>query len=490
MDTPTTPQPPLFDPSQGGAQGTSADNSSPAPTPSYGAWPETSYQPPVTPSVTPFAVMPRSAASEAAPSADSTIPQTAAPANVPANFQAPEPSSWGVQNWQPVNYGGYGVYGGWQPYVPVTDAQPPRRRTPWGALLVVVLLALLIGGAAGAGITHLLAAGTSAGSGQVVSLGSSSAPNVSVSSGTTTLQQDSEAVAAAVEPSVVKITAILPNGESVGSGDILTANGYIVTNDHVVQGGSSFTVRLATGQSYQATLVGQDAADDLAVVKINATNLKPIAFANSSQVQVGEFAIAVGNPLDLGEAATLGTVSGINGSASEAADGGPAGQLTGLIQTTAIINPGNSGGALVNLQGQLIGIPTLEEQNPDTRSASGLGYAISSNQVQSIAQQLIKQGHVTATDKGFIGIEAQDTQGGVLIAGFAADAAGISPAQQAGLQQGDVITAIDGQSVSDQNELAAAVAGRAPGAKVTITVQRGSSQVTVTLTLGQRPPNA
>ncbi|HEX6796816.1 MAG TPA: trypsin-like peptidase domain-containing protein, partial [Ktedonobacterales bacterium] len=334
-----------------------------------------------------------------------------------------------------------------------------------------------------------------------VVLGATSAPAITLSSSTATLQKDAEAVAAAVEPSVVKITSVAPGGEAIGSGDILTSDGYIVTNDHVVRGYSSYTVTLTNGKTYTATLVGQDPQDDLAVLKIAATNLKPIAFANASAVRVGAFAVAIGYPLGLQESATLGTVSALNGTASEAPSG-PASELTGLVQTTATIAPGNSGGALVNMQGQLIGIPTLEETNSETGAASGIGYAIPASRVQYVASQLIAHGQLTSTGQGFIGIQAQDVtpqlaaqdglsvQSGVLVTGFSNDAAGASPAQQAGLQTGDVITAVNGQAISGGDDLAGDLLTRAPGSQVTLTVVRGTSQMSVAVTLGERPANS
>ncbi len=370
--------------------------------------------------------------------------------------------------------------------------RPPRRRSSL-ILVAVLLLTLLVGGAAGAAIARATAL-----SGHTLVLGSTSAPAVSISSSTASLQQDVEKVAAAVEPSVVKITSVARNGEGIGSGDILTSNGYLVTNDHVVAGYSSYTVTLSNGKSYAAALVGQDPQDDLAVLKINAPGLTPIALADSSKVSVGEFAIAIGNPLALQEAASLGTVSALNGTASEAPSG-PASELTGLIQTTAAIAPGNSGGALVNLQGQLIGIPTLEETNPDTGTASGYGYAIPANRVEYVAQQLIANGHLTSTGQGFIGIEAQDVtpqvaaadglsvQSGVLVGGFANDAAGQSPAQQAGIHTGDVIIAVNGHAIAGGSDLASALLNLAPGTKITVTLVRGTAQQTVTVTLGERP---
>jgi S1-C subfamily serine protease len=176
--------------------------------------------------------------------------------------------------------------------------------------------------------------------------------------------------------------------------------------------------------------------------------------------------------------------------------------LTGLIETSAPINPGNSGGALVNLQGQLIGIPTLSATNPETgSSANSIGYAIPANRVSYVAQQLIAHGSLASSGQGFMGIQAQDVtpqlaaadglsvQNGVMVAGFANDAAGQSPAQQAGVQTGDVITAVNGQTVNTNDDLSSALLNDTPGAQVTLTIVRGTSQRTITITLGERPVN-
>jgi len=383
---------------------------------------------------------------------------------------------------------------------PPPPPQRPHRRWVGPLIAVALIIALGAGGAAGAALA-LHSAGTPTGSSSSVALGSQSAPSVNVSTNITALQQTVETVAKAVQPSVVEVTSTSPgqNGESIGSGDILTSSGYIVTNDHVVQGFSNFTVTLSNGVNKQAQLVGQDAQDDLAVLKISATNLTPIALGDSSKATVGEFAIAIGSPLGLRNTATFGIVSALNRTASEAPNG-PAGDLTGLIQTSAPFNPGNSGGALVNLQGQLIGIPTLSATNPESGgSANSIGYAISSNRVSYVVKQLIAHGSLTSSGQGFIGIEAEDVtpqlasannlsvQSGVLVAGFANDAAGQSPAQQAGLKVGDVITAIDGQTVNTNSDLAGALLSDTPGAKVKLTIMRGATQSTITVTVGERP---
>jgi S1-C subfamily serine protease len=367
-----------------------------------------------------------------------------------------------------------------------------RRRIPWKyGLAAFVLLAALAGGI---GIGRV-AFGTS--TSQVV-IGAPSAPAISGSSSASNVQQTLENVARAVEPSVVEITSIGNGQEAIGSGDIITTNGYIVTNDHVVDGYSSYTVTLQNGTQLQAHLVGEDPQEDLAVVKVSANNLQAISFADSSKVTVGEFAVAVGNPYGQRETATFGTVTATNRTESESPDG-PATVLTGLIQASAPIAPGNSGGALVNLQGQLIGIPTLGESSQQTGSTTTIGFAIPSNEVKTVAQQLIQNGHVASAAQGFLGIAGEDVtpglaaanglsvQSGVLVAGFANDTAGQSPAAQAGLQTGDVIIAVNGQSIGDRTDLAAAVATQKPGTQVSVTVVRGSSQLTIKLTLGARP---
>jgi S1-C subfamily serine protease len=219
--------------------------------------------------------------------------------------------------------------------------------------------------------------------------GGTSTTSTSVPSGTdieaTTIQ-----VIHHVDPSVVQVQGRGSGAGqgSVGSGEILTTSGYIVTNDHVVHGLASFTVLLADGRQIAARLVGEAPSEDLAVLKVSASNLKPIAVGDSSQVRVGEYALALGSPLGLEQSATSGIVSALNRQANEVVDGATF-TITGLIQTSAPINPGNSGGALVNLKGQLIGIPTLAAVEPSTGvAANGIGFAISSNRMRAIVRQL------------------------------------------------------------------------------------------------------
>jgi S1-C subfamily serine protease len=191
-----------------------------------------------------------------------------------------------------------------------------------------------------------------------------------------------------VDPSVVQVQARGSRGSGVGSGEILTRSGYIVTNDHVVRGLTSFTALLADGRRVPARLVGEAPTEDLAVLKISALNLRPIAVGDSSTVQVGEYALAIGSPLGLEQSATFGIISALSRQANADVDDHII-TLTGMIQTSAPINPGNSGGALVNLKGQLIGIPTLGAVETSSGvAANGIGFAISSNRMKAIVKQL------------------------------------------------------------------------------------------------------
>ncbi|HEU5439854.1 MAG TPA: trypsin-like peptidase domain-containing protein [Ktedonobacterales bacterium] len=331
--------------------------------------------------------------------------------------------------------------------------------------------------------------------------GSSAAvPTVAVPAAATDLEQTVQTVIRRVQPSIVEVQASGGSqGQSIGSGEVIATGGYIVTNDHVVRGSQQLAVVLANGQTAPATLVGEAPEDDLAVLKTNAANLRPISLGDSNAVLVGTFVLAIGSPLGLDQSVTSGIVSALNRTASEAPSG-PAGVLTGLIQTSAPINPGNSGGALVNLRGELIGIPTLGVSNPQNGQAvNGIAFAIPSNRVKFVADQLIKNGRVTSTGQGFLGITGVDvtpdiasTYGlpvdhGVLISDFVPDASGKSPAEQAGLRTGDIILTVNQSQIASSGDLAGVLLALAPGTRVQVMAQRGTSQQTVTVTLGERP---
>jgi putative serine protease PepD len=276
------------------------------------------------------------------------------------------------------------------------------------------------------------------------------------------------AVVHELSPSVVQIQT--PSG--LGSGVVFDRDGDIVTNNHVVGNSSRgpFTVT-AGAHSYGASLVGRFAPDDLAVVHVSGAHLTPAAFANSSSLDVGDFALAIGNPLGLRSSVSEG-----NGVA-----------LPLMIQTSAAINPGNSGGALADLQGRVIGIPTLAATDPELggSAAPGIGFAIPSNLVKDIATQIIQKGHVVNSHRAYLGVEIGDTNGpGVLVQSVTTG----GPAAKAGLVSGDLITSVNGHATPTVNELTSVVSELKPGRTVSLEVvtQHGAHK-TLHLTLGEFP---
>jgi S1-C subfamily serine protease len=204
-----------------------------------------------------------------------------------------------------------------------------------------------------------------------------------------------EAVIAKVRPAVVQVNVSTSNGSALGSGVIIDRRGYIVTNNHVVDGSQGIEVVLYNGTRLQAQLVGTDPADDLAVLKITppSSGLTVITLGDSSKLQVGQEVLAIGNPLGITQTVTNGIISALGRSVSEGQGGAT---IANAIQTDAPINPGNSGGALVDLQGNLVGIPTLSAIDPEFNTpANGVGFAIPSNRVASIVPQIIQTGSVT-----------------------------------------------------------------------------------------------
>ncbi|MDA8201258.1 MAG: trypsin-like peptidase domain-containing protein [Chloroflexi bacterium] len=311
-----------------------------------------------------------------------------------------------------------------------------------------------------------------------------SAAGVGTGAGTSlaALQGEFVNVIRRVNPSVV----LIETSTGLGSGVVFDSRGDIVTNAHVTAGATSFTVTLADGRSLKATLVGQFVPNDIAVVRVSASGLHPATFAGSSSLQVGDIVLAMGNPLGLQSSVTEGIVSAVGRTVSE-----PTGAaLPDVIQTSAAINPGNSGGALVNLNGDVVGIPTLAASDPQLGgAAAGIGFAIPSRIVRDLASQIIQYGHVVNSHRAYIGIEAADLSsgtptGGVLIYSVVSG----GPASKAGLQAGDVITSVAGQPTPSAGQLAAVLAGLKPGQTVPVRIMlQNGTQRTVNVTLGQLP---
>jgi S1-C subfamily serine protease len=294
-----------------------------------------------------------------------------------------------------------------------------------------------------------------------------------------------------IKPTVVEVINV---GTGLGSGVTITRDGYVVTNNHVVAGAHKIQVVLPSGKTVPAALRGYDPVDDLAVVKINAGNNLPTAtFGNADALQVGQTVLADGNPLGIVQTVTEGIVSATGRVVAEGQNS--PGRIYNAIQTSAPINPGNSGGALINLAGQLVGIPTLTAVDPEFNApATGVGFAIPSNTVRDISAQIIRYGKVEHSGIADLGIGAaavtpQIAQQynlpvayGVLIVGFAPS----SPAQKAGLKKGDIIITAGGTDITSEEALLTVLAHKKPGDTVKVTaVDLNGHQHTYTVTLGE-----
>jgi putative serine protease PepD len=283
---------------------------------------------------------------------------------------------------------------------------------------------------------------------------------------------------------VVKITT----ESGLGTGIVLDSRGDILTNDHVVEGANRFNVSFdSSNQTHSAKLVGTDPSDDLAVIKLTDTsglNLTPLTLGDSNTVQVGDTVYALGNPFGYTNSFSEGIVSGLDRSMTA-----PNGFTIGhSIQTDAAINPGNSGGPLLNGNGEVVGINAQIASNgsPDTGQGqnNGVGFAIPINTAKSVIGQLESTGHVS---HGYLGVATSDgNTAGATVANVQAG----SPAESAGIQQGDVIKSIDGKQINSSEDVVSAISGSHAGDKVTLSIERGGSTKSVTVTLGQQPTQA
>ncbi len=312
-------------------------------------------------------------------------------------------------------------------------------------------------------------------------------------------------VAASVRPATVLVSNIVqgrqsrsnPTGSEVpqgaGTGFIIDPAGYIVTNAHVVEGAQKLTVQLPPpdGRTFDATLVGTASSNDLAVLKITGDNLPTVPLGTSANLQVGEWVVAIGNALALdgGPTVTAGVISATGRDAQEpGATNGQAGPtLTDLIQTDAAINPGNSGGPLVNMQGEVIGINTL-----GSTEAQGIGFAISIDTAKPVIQQLIQTGKVSVP---YLGVSTTSVTPAVAASSNLPRTDGVyiqqvvagTPAAQAGVRQGDIIFGIDNTAVKDITTFQKVLQQHKPGDAIALKINRGGNEITITVTLGERP---
>ena len=276
---------------------------------------------------------------------------------------------------------------------------------------------------------------------------------------------------------------------SLGSGVVVSAQGYILTNHHVVEEADEIQVGMADGRTAKARIVGADPDTDLAVLKIDLNNLPAVTFGRSDQLRVGDVVLAIGDPFGVGQTVTMGIVSalgrtrlGIN-------------QFENFIQTDAAINPGNSGGALVDINGNLVGINSAIFSQ--TGGSQGIGFSIPVSLARNVMEQLIRAGAVT---RGWIGVEVRDltpeladlyrltTKRGALIAGILRN----SPADRAQVKPGDVLVGINGRPVADSSSMLNLIADLPPGREATLDVMREREQLALKVTVGKRPrsPNS
>ena len=273
--------------------------------------------------------------------------------------------------------------------------------------------------------------------------------------------------------------------EGEGSGVIVSPNGYILTNNHVVDHATDVTVIMPDKQEYKARVVGTDPKTDIAVLKVDAGGLEPITIGNSDRVDVGDYVLAVGNPFGVGKTVTLGIVSA-TGRANLGIE-----DYEDFIQTDAAINPGNSGGALVNDRGELIGINTAILNN-GSQGNEGIGFAVPVNVARKVMDQIISNGKVT---RAYLGVMAQEVSPRLAKAFNASQVSGAlvsdvtpdSPASRAGLERGDIIMAINGKPVNSSADLRMNVSLMAPGTRVDVKVLRNGANQTIPVTLAEMP---
>lgn len=303
------------------------------------------------------------------------------------------------------------------------------------------------------------------------------------------LQSDYETAIKNVLPSVVQIEA----GDALGSGIVYDTKGHVITNAHVVGDGSSFKVTVATGEApLSAKLVSSYPEQDLAVIQLDQASggLRPAKFGDSSKVQVGQIVLAMGSPLGLSSSVTQGIISAVGRTVTESESGGGTGATIGnMLQTSAAINPGNSGGALVNLDSEVIGIPTLAATDPALGEgpAPGIGFAIPAAMVKTVADQIIQNGRVTDSGRAALDITARTVlddsyqpSGAAVVTvekGGAADSAGLKP--------GDIITKVGSAQITTITSLAEALASDEPGEKVVVGYLRDGDAKTAEVTLGE-----
>ena len=417
-------------------------------------------------------------------------------------------------NYEPIQHQqsySYECSGGPQPSASQPASQPepaPQKKSGKAGKVVALLLACaLVGGGSGWGAAALAqkntagaAAPAAASSDASVMLeGKRQSAALQVASvDTSKLLTASEVYAQNVNSTVGITTSITTNyfgyqttAAAAGSGFILTQDGYILTNYHVVESSSSIKVTTYDGTSYDAQLIGYDESNDIAVLKIDATELTPVVLGDSDSVSVGDSVVAIGNPLgELTFSLTAGAISALDRPVTLSS-----GTTMNLMQTDCAINSGNSGGALFNMYGEVIGITNAKYSSSSSSSEASIdniGFAIPINQVRSIVESIIQNGYII---KPYIGVTVTDVSSESQSYGLPQGAAVRSvvegsPAAEAGLQENDIITAANGDAITGSNDLVKLVKAASAGDTLELTVYRQGQTVTVTLTVGEQKQDA
>ena len=403
---------------------------------------------------------------------------------------------------------------GYQPqysYQPQPDTAPeapqkPKKNRTGAKVTALVLSCALVGGAMGFGGSalqnHLAAKNADTEEAQQASVvyeGSRETSVINIAQIDTSKEMTPAEVYAQNVNSTVGIrTSITTNywgyqtqAAAAGSGFILSADGYILTNYHVVEDSNSITVSLYDGTEYDATLVGCDESNDIAVLKIDAEGLTPVVLGDSDNLNVGDQVVAIGNPLgELTFSLTTGVVSALNREVTLSSN-----VTMNLIQTDCAINSGNSGGALFNLYGEVIGITNAKYSSSSSSSEASIdniGFAIPLNHVKNIVKSIIETGSIT---KPYIGVTvssvSSEAQGyglptGAAVRSVEAD----SPAAKAGLEENDIITEVDGTAINSSTELVNYVGEKTPGDELTFKVYRQGEELELTVTIGEKTQSA
>ncbi len=402
------------------------------------------------------------------------------------------------------NYGGNANYGA--PFAqpnPTQGFEKPKKRKKSGVAMKAAALAIccaLVGGVCGGALgAKLVPAGNKASGSSTVLQGSRENTVLDVKNIDTSKQLTAAEVYAQNVNSTVGITTSINStnfwgytttAAASGSGFIISEDGYIITNYHVIEGASSIKVTTYSGDSYDATVVGYDESNDIAVLKVNATGLSPAVIGDSDNMNVGDSVVAIGNPLgELTFSLTSGAVSALNREVTLSN-----GVTMDLIQTDCAINSGNSGGALFNMYGEVVGITNAKYSSSSNSEASidNIGFAIPMNRVYDIVKSIIEKGYIA---KPYIGVSAADVSAETQAYGLPEGAAIKSvsedgPAAKAGLQVNDIVTKVGDRKITCANDLVDAVSEASAGDLLKMTVYRSGSTVEIEVTVGEKVQSA